>query len=920
MKNILKIVWLTSLSVVLLTAGMNSNEVLFVPWGEQENEVKHEAYPGLHNGPMSFQVNGDDIYILDSENKMIKSFNNNSYKASMKIEDPFILDFYKDVDKVYLMQQDQVYVIDNGKKEQIAKLKDSKRMYLGLINDRGNIVVKNAEAKINLTSNILAKRSMTDVSVTRELPSSLKLNIAGNEFVYDLGEIGSVDVIGSTEQGINYIYAESIIESSPLKVQRYILLIDNKGKLLQTLELPRQKYTYVFKEFFIGQEGELYHMHSAKDGIHIIRWDYYAGGDNLSTYSKEFNEEYYFNDFVEAEPEISVAPSLNKSAATSVSRTTALVTADEYVQHIWTATADNIGTTSIVTTPTWIKIGQNQKVPYKWGGYNTVAEFDIGIAAGKLAGDMNTSAGVDWSGCVGADCSGFVGVCWETSSRYTTSTFNQVTTELASFNSLLPADATNNAGSHIRMVVEWTDQGKLTQIEETGSGWAARYYTWNISDLSSYKPIRYNSIQNTNAPKPNLATIQSMGDSVRIRWEADENEVFEGYKIFRKAKNETDYAEIADIPKGTMDTLIAQPLNIQYDYYVGSYDVAGSGNYNVSDIYSSKNIGSDFKVLIVDGFDRMGSYLSDTHRFSAQTADAMDSWSVSYDACSNEAVIYSQIEISDYDMLWWILGDESTTDQTFNATEQTLVKEYLKQGGKLFVSGSEIGWDLDYKGTTNEKAFFNDYLKATFVADNAESYNVIGFSGTDFSHLNFKFSKDGVESDTYAEDYPDVLSTSGGSQGVLKYANSKTAAVAYSGAFPDGTKDGKVMVMGFPFEVIITDLQRELLAGEILKYMGHDSGVAIEETLPESFVLKQNYPNPFNPMTTIEYSLNNSADVAILVYNIKGDLVRKFDMGYQSQGLHSIIFDGTKLASGVYVYRLDINNKAMDAGKMVLSK
>lgn len=102
--------------------------------------------------------------------------------------------------------------------------------------------------------------------------------------------------------------------------------------------------------------------------------------------------------------------------------------------------------------------------------------------------------------------------------------------------------------------------------------------------------------------------------------------------------------------------------------------------------------------------------------------------------------------------------------------------------------------------------------------------------------------------------------------------------------------------------------------------MGYDSGVAVEESLPESFVLRQNYPNPFNPTTTIEYSLNNSADIAILVYNIKGDLVRKFDMGYQSRGLHKMIFDGTNLSSGLYVYRLDINNEPVDAGKMVLSK
>ncbi|MFA6618042.1 MAG: T9SS type A sorting domain-containing protein [Candidatus Neomarinimicrobiota bacterium] len=919
MKNILKTLAFLALSMTVLLADMVSSELLFIPWGDEEKDLKHASYPGLHNGPLSFQVNGDEIYILDSENKMIKLYDHDFYKASIEIEDPHVLDFYKDSDKLYLMKQHEVYLLEKGKKEKLSELDDVKKMYYGFKNEAGNIVVNSADAKISISQNILSKAKTDDLIVRRELPSSLKVKIAGSEYSYDLGDIGSVDLIGSTDNAEHYIYAESIIQHSPLKVQRYVLLIDNEGELLQTLELPRQKFTYVFKEFTLGDEGELYHMHSAKDGIHIIRWDYVEGKEKLSTYPSEFSEEYYFNDFVETEPQMSLAPTLNKKAASSVSRTQTLITADEYVQHIWTATAANIGTTSTVTTPEWIKVGQNQRVPYKWGGWNTVAEFDVGIAAGKLAGDRNTSV-VDYGNSVGADCSGFACVCWETTSRYTTRTFNQVTTELGSFNDLLPADATNNAGSHIRMVVEWTDQGKLVQIEETGSGWAARYYTWNISDLSAYKPVRYNSIQNTDAPMPHLVAVQSENDSVQISWEASETVDFIGYKIFRKSKEETDFSAIAEVPKGTMEIRLAQPKNVQYDYYVGSYDLIGSEVYNVSDTYSCKNTDSDFKVLIVDGFDRMASYSLATHRFSAQTADAMDYWNVAYDASSNDAVIYSQVSIEDYDMLWWILGDESTADQTFNATEQTLVKAYLKQGGKLFVSGSEIGWDLDQKGTTNDKDFFHNYLKAAYVADNAESYTVSGVDGTNFEHLSFRFSKDGAESDTYPEDYPDVLTTSGGSKSVLKYANNKTAAVAYSGAFPSGTKDGKVMVMGFPFEVIITKLQRELLAGEILLYMGYDSGVAVEESLPESFVLRQNYPNPFNPTTTIEYSLNNSADIAILVYNIKGDLVRKFDMGYQSRGLHKMIFDGTNLSSGLYVYRLDINNEPVDAGKMVLSK
>ncbi len=923
MKNVLKTITIFCLNLVILFAGMQFNEVLFVPWGEGENQLKHESYPGLHNGPLSFQVENNDIFILDTENKKLKTYTGKKLSASRSIEEPFVIDFHVDGSKLYLMKQNDVYCLENGVKTRIAHLGDNKAMYNGFRQEGLNSRISGPKGSIALSQNYLAKSNIKAINVRRELPNNLILEIAGNEHRYIIDEVASVDLIGTSAQGDYYVYAESILEHSPLRVQRYVLLIDADGNLEHTLALPMQKYTYVFKEFFIGATGELYHMHSAKDGIHIIRWDLDSQKDTYTSYPDAFSEEYHFNDFLVSEPEIEEENSLTKPTARSINRAGALEIADEYVTHVWTATAANIGTTSIVTTPEWIKVGQNQRVPYKWGGWNTVAEFDAGVAAGKLAGDRNTSAGVDWSGCVGADCSGFVCVCWETTSRYTTSSFHQVTTELASFNDLLPADATNNAGSHIRLVVEWTAQGKLVQIEETASGnpgWAARYYTWNISDLGSYKPVRYNSIENSIAPRPTLTVLTSNVDSVYLEWEADETVEFDGYKILRKTKNESEFSVIATVPKGTLNTTLTQTPTVHYDYAIGAYVSTDLNYYNISDVYSAMDLMNDYKVLIVDGFDRMGSYAQPTHKFVSQIATALDHWSVTYNACANEAVIYSDIDLEDYDLVWWICGDESTSDQTFNSTEQSMVKAYLQQGGKLFVSGSEIGWDLDNKGNTSDKEFIYDFLKAKFSEDDADNYHVKGTSGTHFEPLDFYYSEDGSQEGTYPEDYPDVLSTNGGSQSVLKYANGKNAAVAFSGMFTGGSEEGQVITMGFPFEVITTAAKREALAGEILKYMGHDTGVSIEETLPTRHQLMKNYPNPFNPTTTIEYSLEAAANTKLTVFNMKGEMLKVYDFGYMNAGTHKLTFDGTNIPSGVYVYRLEVDQVSAGIGKMVLSK
>jgi len=71
----------------------------------------------------------------------------------------------------------------------------------------------------------------------------------------------------------------------------------------------------------------------------------------------------------------------------------------------------------------------------------------------------------------------------------------------------------------------------------------------------------------------------------------------------------------------------------------------------------------------------------------------------------------------------------------------------------------------------------------------------------------------------------------------------------------------------------------------------------------------QNYPNPANPETQINYTLGVSEDVNIQVYNISGQLVRTYDVGYQEPGSYSLRWDGRHqngqlVTSGVYFYRI----------------
>jgi hypothetical protein len=72
--------------------------------------------------------------------------------------------------------------------------------------------------------------------------------------------------------------------------------------------------------------------------------------------------------------------------------------------------------------------------------------------------------------------------------------------------------------------------------------------------------------------------------------------------------------------------------------------------------------------------------------------------------------------------------------------------------------------------------------------------------------------------------------------------------------------------------------------------------------------LLQNYPNPFNPRTTIIYSIPQKSFVSITVYDILGKEISELVNEEKLPGSYEVQFDGSRLSSGVYFYRLHAGN------------
>jgi hypothetical protein len=86
-----------------------------------------------------------------------------------------------------------------------------------------------------------------------------------------------------------------------------------------------------------------------------------------------------------------------------------------------------------------------------------------------------------------------------------------------------------------------------------------------------------------------------------------------------------------------------------------------------------------------------------------------------------------------------------------------------------------------------------------------------------------------------------------------------------------------------------------------------------------NYELSQNYPNPFNPMTSINYQIKEKGFVSLKVFDILGREVADLVNETKDEGLYSVVFDASKLPSGVYIYSLRVNDFVQN-NKMTLLK
>lgn len=335
-----------------------------------------------------------------------------------------------------------------------------------------------------------------------------------------------------------------------------------------------------------------------------------------------------------------------------------------------------------------------------------------------------------------------------------------------------------------------------------------------------------------------------------------------------------------------------------------------NGNSNFSEVLAVTVSDQErSSILIVQGFERTSGTVNNFD-YIIEHGEAIQSNGRLFDAASNDAVESNAIFLSDYDMVDWISGEEASATVSFSATEQDRISEYLEQGGRIFISGSEIGYHLEDRGTASDLNFYRNYLKADYISDDAQSYSMNGTSSGIFAGLSGVSFDDGTQG-TYDVDYPDGIKPFGGSSSNMHYNGTDFsvhggAGIQYLGGFGESTALGGLVYLGVGFEAIYPESARNSIMEAVLSYLDTSLGVDSGIQNPEDFQVSPAYPNPFNGAFSIDVKLRRSAELTIQLYNLRGQNIHE-EFRSARPGVNQIALNGltrSLLSSGTYVLRV----------------
>jgi glycosidase len=240
-------------------------------------------------------------------------------------------------------------------------------------------------------------------------------------------------------------------------------------------------------------------------------------------------------------------------------------------------------------------------------------------------------------------------------------------------------------------------------------------------------------------------------------------------------------------------------------------------------------------------------------------------------------------------------------------------------GPKMIWQFGELGYSysIDYNGRTGKKPIKWDYYDDPDRHDVYDLFSVMNFLRANYTVFG---AASGVDLDVGNNVATKRIKLSADINAVILgnfdvVEQTATPAFHHSGIWYEYFRDDTLIVTNTNEGILLAPGEYRIYTDQKLL----ESPVSLENVLPRSFALKQNYPNPFNPNTSIDYVITSDSDVNVSIFDISGRKIATLVNGYQSAGEYSLLFDASKLASGVYMYKLT-SGRHQETRKMLLLK
>lgn len=331
-------------------------------------------------------------------------------------------------------------------------------------------------------------------------------------------------------------------------------------------------------------------------------------------------------------------------------------------------------------------------------------------------------------------------------------------------------------------------------------------------------------------------------------------------------------------------------LNPQnYKLYSQKYSSSGTVDWKDT-VYSLGNVNGFFVPKI----------------FSDENNGALYVWQ-DFRASGNIASSYVQHINSSGNVIFPVNGSESSTDASMNkydawasympSTNETYLvwKQANANQNQYGIYGQKFSSNGGRLWTDNGRAFVpmgsNSYVnQVCFVYDTTIVY---AFNESVFGSNN-NFQK------AFSSDRNGNIAWGGNVKDISSILSTKSKVV--------GTISDQGMT-----KIVWSDernADRDIYAQNISAngILGNTGVNVISNNQPVEYSLNQNYPNPFNPETIISYSIKNSGNVSIKVFDILGNQISELINQKQNSGSYEISFNGSNLSSGIYFYTLSFNN------------